>query len=1310
MVHCLESDEHGFLWIGTSYGLNRFDGYSFKTFFPDEADSASLRGSTIFDVKNGLDGILWLLTNEGVEYLDKKTELFHSISIPTTKEQSYCTNLCLDSDGALWTYCTQGNFVRFCCTKKSVIQESIALPDSVLDKTSVHIFRFSIQGKTLWIATSAGIFAYNYQTKICTRITQQKKYNYCHRIRHLQNGILAFVFFHEGVCMVNTVTNEIEWVRERNAYADVASKILYTDVVQLKDNSIAIGSTSGLLLREKGENFCSIISAISSGFSGTEVSTLHQDKTGNIWIGTRENGMYLSNDRSMHVNMVNRIADGQRLVANSVESFANGSVLIAANDRCYYADSHADLFTGNISVFKEGFSSELFHKDRTCCIVRSSDSLFEYNSETRICRFLANSHSAQNACMDSNSVLWIGSWNGQITGINTVFGNKSTIDLKNSNGAAMGISAMRCDWDNSLWIGTFNSGVVHIQNPSSDARSVTLFQHRKGDANSLGGNNVTSLFNANDSIIWVGTRGGGLNRLHKRNKTISTITIENGLTSNAIESVLGDDHGYIWIASNTITKYAPLTNIATHYSVADGIFDSYFTNSCALSAEGTLLFGSNSGLLEIDSYTKPNYAQIEKPSITGFRIAGSTVSTGDTLDGYVPCNKAIAYTDTLELPYVFNSVSFEFASAQFQNQHNILYQYMLEGADRTWLPPGKSRIASYSMLRPGSYHFRVRSSLNAIDWSDERVLVLTITPPWWKTWWFRLLLSLSIVAGFALIIVFRLKSMQKVNRVLEKKINARTAELKKANTVLNHTNKQMAEQQLVLEMKNSQLKEALNSKQELISILGHDFKNPLSGIISVSELIKKEAGQSQHPKLTEYAEMNLNNAMRLMNQMVTVIEWSRSQDNDIIASPAEINIEFLLNDAIALVKDIAQRKNIKLSVQAEYKTNAYVDPNMASTVFRNLLSNAIKFTPRGGAVMVMVQEIDECLDITFIDTGLGIPDEKKQYIFNGADIHATTYGTENEKGSGLGLSICKSFVEKNNGTIRLDSTVGEGSVFTVSIPKGTKSATKIARLPEIGSSCSAEKPSVLIIDDNTGIVRTVQETFGDTYIVHKAFEGREGLYLAKNIVPDIIICDVNLPGAGGLQICRELKNNDLTSHIPILLITSQSDTSIEQQGYACGANDFIHKPLNMGGLKRKIAALLEYKNKIAELAVKEQQSGTEQLPLNYENKMVKKVIDFLHSNISDPSITTETLVDYMGVSRTQLWRILKSTTGKTASEFIRDIRLEKSTALLKTGKYRISEIAFEVGYADPKYFTKCFTKHFGMNPSAYQEKMSAPKQ
>jgi len=420
----------------------------------------------------------------------------------------------------------------------------------------------------------------------------------------------------------------------------------------------------------------------------------------------------------------------------------------------------------------------------------------------------------------------------------------------------------------------------------------------------------------------------------------------------------------------------------------------------------------------------------------------------------------------------------------------------------------------------------------------------------------------------------------------------------------------------------------------------------------LASLLKTESLKSSSKTIIKYADSIFNTSQTLSNQMNTVLDWAQSNKDNIKAKPVEINVEVLLEDAISLVRESALLKDIRLSNQYDYETNVFVDTRMISIVFRNLLNNAIKYTKRGGTVISMIQEFESCIGISIIDTGIGIEKEKQDLVFVDKGSLLSSKGTEQEEGTGLGLHLSKIFVEKNLGTISFLSEYGKGSVFTVTLPKGNNKAVKRninIDVTEIKDSqiTTSNNETILIIDDNEEIIEILQSQFSGNYNCIKAINGNEGLQLAQNLLPDIIICDINLPGIQGIEICRILKEGELTNHIPVILITAMKEIEVINSAKNSGADALIHKPFDLEEIKLKVESLLHRSYPQYKVLSTENFDDKVNYPIDYNSKIINKVTDYIIKNISKSEMDTNIISQEVGVSRTQLWRIFKKSVGKT---------------------------------------------------------------
>lgn len=1298
-VICMMQDKDGFVWIGTTNGLSRFDGYSFKNYFHSNTDSTSMNGIGVWAIAEGLDGKIWISTNEGLEYFDKEKEVFGLVQIPNSNQVNFSKNISVDKQGYVWVYSPLTDFIAINPKDNSIAVSGLSIPKVFFDNKDIVIYAFTVIDDVIWVASSGGVFKYFYKSGDIEFI-HKASLNHCFSLHVVDETTLLFTFLFDGIYKVNTKTSTGTWMSKKLIINEPENESAFYVSTYTKDSTYWIGTTKGVVVVDKQ------LSEMRFRFLEHDIiSYILRDKENNILLGTYNKGFFLikENNKQFRTIMQDRSEKPEQAVVNNLQVFSNGSVLYTNNAGFYYISNF--LQPKKIEKISNASMSSIYHLNSTRCFANNVDTLFEFDTYTKKMSKKIVSSATNCAYLASNKILWLGTWHGLIYGYDENNKRKYSISIDKNTGSS--IYQILGDDDGSLWVATYGSGLVHIEHPTSTHPIITKYMYIRGK-NSISSNIVHSIYrNSGDSLLWIGTCGGGLNVFNTKTKKFIVYTIAEGLKTNVVESLISDNEGNIWIGTNVLTKFDVQKKTFTHFTESDGINGVFIINAVAKAPNGYLLFGTSKGVLVVNPKSLLQDKKYNKPYITDFKIRGVSVQVGQTLDDKKPYTSSITYSKSIEIPYEFNSFSFEFASIHIGESNNIVYEYMLQGLDKTWIPAEKSiRIASYSALQPGTYVFKVRAGNGNGLWSDVREVTIEIVPPFWKTWWFRILVFMSLCAiGFS-IIYYRFRIIKQQSSVLDAKVKERTKELLVANKNLYSRNEQLKQNQIVIEMRNADLNEALQAKDELIKILGHDFKNPLTGILGLADLLKTEKIQTNQKKVKKFAELIHASASSLLSQMLTVVEWAQSLNTNLTAHPIDINIETLVDDAISLVKESAMQKQIYISKQVDFEYNAFVDPRMIGTVFRNILTNAIKFSHVGGSVLIIIQELDTTIDIVFIDTGIGMNEQYAQQVFVG-DTSISRLGTSNERGSGIGLHVCKTFVEKNCGSISVMSEEHKGAIFTVSLPKAETLVIKTQLISADNSIENTdverkESNTILIIDDSIEIREMIEGLFDANNTVIKAEDGKEGLYIAQHVVPDIILCDIILPSIHGYEICQTLKTDDVTKHIPIILISSQIGLDIETKSFESGANDFIQKPFNSYVLQQKVLALLELKKQMFDkMSVEHEMDKKLQLPLDYDNKIILKVLEFIEQNLNDTELDTETVSTAIGVSRTQLWRIFKKTTGKTLGDYIRDLRLEKAAEMLKTGKYRISEVAFEVGYSDAKYFTKNFQKKYGVSPTQF---------
>lgn len=1297
-------DKDGFIWIATTNGISRFDGYNFKNFTNFESDSHSMNGSFVFAIAEGANNTIWLSTDAGIEYYDKTKEEFHLLIHPDLKQNLYLSNMVADEEGNIWLSHGQSNLIVYSPKSNSV--EFKKLPVPFPQDSSLIIHKLAIHKNNLWVACNRGIGFYSLKQNNYTWV-DTLPHQQCTKIHVTDSSTLVFTFPQEGICILNEANGSSKWISKQFIDSHIGPQSQIFDATEDADGNVYIAVSPGIAI-VSGTNVTHYNSNSSEHFfEGNSFNNLYRDHNDNIWIGTFENGIFLKkrNETAVKFNTELYKKDVIRTRIASFQIFENNTLLYDDTKAVYLCRDYRDLHKGSATKLFEAPLILSFPLDSHRCIISRSDSSFIFNSQNQSLTYSHMAVAPASSYLDRNGIIWTGSWNGTLIGFDEAKNSKYEISISAFAQSQATIFCINGDTDGSLWLGTLGAGLVHVLNPTAEEPKIEFYNKRAEGKYHLNTNMILSMHSDKYNNLWIGTNGIGLAKMNKDSSSFQFLTIKNGLQSNIIESITSDLNGNIWFATGIISKYDVKNKTLTNYLHAEEVQGSFMVKACATSSMGHVLFASTRGIYTFMPEAITNEEIPSAPFLTNLRVKGISMSAGDTILGLVPYTRSISYSHKITLPFELNSFSIEFASLEFNEFNTINYQYHLQGIDDDWVTASSvNRIASYAGIQPGTYTFEVRASKGSNNWSEPTLLIIEIVPPWYKTIWFKFTSLATILLIVSAVIWFRFRRIKNLNKVLEEKVVQRTEKLSEANMLLQ-------ESHVVLEMKNEQIEEALKAKDRLIRVIGHDFKNPLSALRGLIVLMRDNFKQFETQKNEEILQSIDSASSNLENQMKNVLEWAMADRTEIIFKPQEINIETLLADSVELVKKSAERKKIAIELQFDFQSNVFVDVRMISTVLRNLLINAIKFSPEHSTVAIIVQEYDEEIEISVVDSGLGIPSETLNSLFNSNEINATA-DTENMKSTGIGLRLCKLFVEKNFGTLRAQSNEERGSVFSFTVPKGRKQAvrkdtivlekTQKSNTLETLSIKQDKSVTVLIIDDNENILSLLKNLLEPYYTVISARNGKSGMQMASNLIPSLIISDISMPLVSGIDLCQALKEDNATSKVPIILLTANDN--LMQEGYASGADDFIVKPFDEKELLLKSHSLLENRKRLIEEQVEKTEESLFILPESYDDLIMKNLLSYVNQHFSEESIDVNTLGETFGLSRTQLWRKFKSTTGQNLSDYIKSLRMTKAKEMLLTGKYKVSEVGYEVGYSSPPYFTKCFTQHFGYTPSECVEK------
>jgi signal transduction histidine kinase/DNA-binding response OmpR family regulator len=689
--------------------------------------------------------------------------------------------------------------------------------------------------------------------------------------------------------------------------------------------------------------------------------------------------------------------------------------------------------------------------------------------------------------------------------------------------------------------------------------------------------------------------------------------------------------------------------------------------------------------------------------LTDFQVFDKSLEAGESINDKIILTKSIAETSNIVLNYTDNVFSIEFAALSFSNPEKNKYSYKLEGFNKEWLTSdGQQRKATYTNLDPGHYVFRVKASNDDGLWNEKGIaLNIRILPPFWKTTPAFIIYALILVA----ILFF-----------------ARRLTIQRA-----HMRFRLAEQQ----KEASRLHELDMLKLKFFTNVSHEFRTPLSLIIAPIEKMMKGTDDDGQKKQFQLIHRNAKRLLNLVNQL---LDFRKLEMQELRLHPSKGDIVVFVKELVYSFTDLADKKNINYSFTTTVESlEVSFDPDKLERIMFNLLSNAFKFTQEQGNVSVTINQREEVdaagipgqfVEIKVKDTGIGIPHEDQDKIFERFFQHQVP-GSVINQGSGIGLAITREFVRLHHGSISVESEPDKGTGFTLLLP--LKAAEKEAviipaeetiinqatdeemELVEVSNKNSRKRPAILIIDDNDDIRFYLKDNLRNNYQVIEAANGKEGWDKARQLQPDLVVSDVMMPEMDGMELCRRIKQEPLTSHIPVILLTARSAEEQKHEGYDTGANDYITKPFSFGILQSRIRNLLAQQEAMRKLFQKQLEVNPSEISItSVDEKFIREALQVVEQNISNTDFSVEVLSRAMHMSRVALYKKLLSLTGKPPLDFIRSIRLKRAAQLLEKSQLNVSEIAYEVGFNNPKYFARFFRKEFNMLPSEYSSNKKKP--
>ncbi len=1335
---CFLKDSRGFIWIGTGSGLNRFDGYSVKIFKSDLRDTTTISNNNINTLFEDPNGRIWVSSTTGtsdVNIFDPVTELF------THKNSAYLrqygiadgriTDIVKDSQHNFWFIHYEKGLYRYSSRTKTSEQVSYTSPDSLNSENRVVFVTEDTSG-TIWIIQENGILKkinpatlkVEYSNSFLKSLYRSKESSF-KMVADADGDLWIFLSnSNHGVFVFNTRSNAFQHVHEGASALKLNNNIV-RGIAQDNQGFIWIATDHGGLnvVDKKKQTIRYQLHNPSDdkSLAQNSINALYKDRDGILWVGTFKEGVCYyheslvrfplyrhepSNPFSLPYSDINRFVEDEK---GNLWLGTNGGGLIYFNrsNNTYKQFRHDAKNTKSLS--SDVIVGMIYSRDKKLWIGTYFGGLNQFDgNEFKHYRHNPSDpqslgdESVWEILEDINGDFWIGTLRSGLD----VFDPKRATFRHYRNGDVNSIhtnyvAALMEDSKGNIWVGT-GFGVDVYERETG--RFIHYINDPK-DPQSLSNNSVLFILEDSRHLVWVATQEG-LNQYDPATKKFTALREEDGLSHNTILTIAEDHEGMLWLGTSNGISNLIISKKETgggysfsfkNYDESDGLQGKQFNdNAVAKTSKGEIIFGGGNGF----TIFKPSEIKTNtiKPRVvlSDFYLFNKSLKTGEKVDDRVLLPRSIYSSEAIELRHNQNIFSIEFAALNFIHPEKAQYKYKLENFNTDWLTTdGTSRRATYTNLDPGEYVFKVKAANSDGLWNEEEVsLKITILPPFWKT-----------STAFVLYFFFVLGVLYVIRRLIQQRERTKFA-----------IERERQEAQRMHDMDLMKIRFFTN--------ISHEFRTPLSLVLTPLEKIIKN---TPNPDQKNQLQLISRNAKRLLNLVNQLLDFRKLEVQEIKFSPSEGDIILFIKETVLSFSDISEKKSIEFTFHTSVDSLETVfDQDKLEKILFNLLSNAFKFTPERGKVSVTVDVVEKAGDVTqwiqikVTDSGIGIAKEKQEKIFE-RFFQADLPNSVINQGTGIGLSIAKEFVRAHGGFIDVDSELNQGSTFTVLLPareivSGTtpieqgdtaisnSSLSSPAVEPHAGwePADQSKKPVLLLVEDNEDFRFYLKDNMKQSYQVMEAHNGAEGLKMAQEYVPDLIVSDVMMPVMDGIEMCKKIRSDHHLSHIPIILLTARMAEEQKMEGFESGADDYITKPFNVEILQSRIKNLLQRRELFQKDFRKQIEVKASDIQItSMDEKLIQKAIRAVEEHIADPDFSVEDLSRELGMSRVYLYKKLVALTGKAPLDFIRTIRLQQAAQLLEKSQLNISEIAYKVGFNNPKYFAKCFKEEYDMLPSAY---------
>lgn len=1294
-VFDIKQDSTGLIWVATADGLNKYDGYQFTVYRKQYGNEQSIqsdylrtleiaannqlliggkRGLTVYSIRKNsfrnypMDKEILKIaqSNDSIFYLVSQFELFcyntasqKVSSVLSTKPMQLFT--AYQSSHGLLLGTNQGVFQ---------LHNKQLLPFATGIKAPIQDMKESPQG--LWFASEGqGLFHLSPEGKLRNFSPQPDNTNgiISSFIRRLEfdSSRRLWIGTMEGLSVLNTHTLQFQNLSSSSINQRNLSHNSIRSIMQDKQGGMWLGSYYGGLnyyhpLQNQFQRIAHV--PFSNSLSNNIVSCIVESPDHHLWIGTNDKGLNRYEPKTGRFSYFN--TENHCLLSDNVKA-----VLIDPQN--IFVGSHG----GGMTILNR-HTLRPTHFTKSNSPIASND-VYSLLQDPQGNTWLATLDGLQIFHAESRKFSPIGSL--QPVG--------KQVKEQEEELASRQIYTLYEDSRNRIWIGS----ELGIYTYSTSSRLLTHYNIGSAQKNER----IHCFLEDHQGQMWVGMQSG-LGLLNEKQQSIKVYTTNDGLSNNNVMGILEDSMHRLWISTNNgLSCISPSpSGITTRlYSTKDGLQSNQFNNYAYCKTHtGELFFGGVNGITHFFSERLIDNPFTPLPIISQLHIDNVLVQPSENS---ITLPEDVNFIDAIRLQPNQNSFSLTLSVPNYLSMKHDLFAYKLVGEDQQWVYTKQHRVASYSNLGAGKYTFEVKARNSDGKWGTQvKTLPIELLPFWWNTLWFRTSLALLLLLGAYAALRFYLR-------------------------------RQSLKNQLVLEKLEHEKKEEINqTKLRFFINISHEFKTPLTLIISpLQELLRK----STDKELTSQLEIMKKNANKLLHLVNQLMDYRRA-DLGIFALKVKLaNLSQQIDDQLLLFNRLAKQKNIELLYENRLNTELVLyDRNYLDLMLSNLLSNAFKFTPANGAITIVTQVENKQLLLQVSDTGMGMSPDELSRAFE-----RFYQASHQVRGTGVGLSLVKRLTELHHADIKISSQAQQGTTVSLRFPQnedayaphemakpsGEAKSTHIhlsddsvdllvdslANTPIAPTDSSvenSEKPSILVVEDDADVRAYLVQHLSQAAHIAEASHGKEALRIIEQQEIDLIITDLMMPVMDGMALCKAVKQNIKSSHIPIIMLTAKSDEHEKYRGYAAGADTYISKPFDLAVLHLRVRNILQSKHRMLKHYSDTLQIEPQEITFNeLDREFLEKAKQIVENHLDDTNFSVDEFCKEMAMSRSSLHLKMKAITGESTGGFIKKLRFHAACKLLKDGRYTINEISLLVGFSAPSYFTTSFKKHFGFLPTEY---------